>query len=101
MMVRNGSRRQIWVVLVCLLLTAYFGYHALKGQHGLEAKATLVTRAERLTVELARLETVRSDLERDIALLDDRAIDPDYLDELARSSAGFARPGDIVILGPP
>ena len=97
-MVRNSKWRQTSVLLVCVLLTSYFGFHALKGKHGLEAQSELTRRAERLQVELTGLETMRSDLERDIALLDDKAIDPDYLDELARSVAGFAKPGDIVIL---
>ncbi len=99
-MVRNSKRRQNWVMLVCLMLTTYFGFHAIKGKHGLEAQTELSLRAERLKVELASLETMRSDLERDIALLDDKALDPDYLDELARSVAGFAKPGEIVILDP-
>ena len=100
-MVRDSSRRQIWVMLICLLLTAYFGYHALKGKHGLEAHSELSLRATRLKVELSGLETMRSGLERDIELLGDKAIDPDYLDELARAVAGFARPGDIVVLEAP
>lgn len=100
-MVRTGSRRQISVLLLCLLLTIYFGYHAIKGKHGLEAYAELSLRAERLSGELTSLEAMRSSLERDVALLGDKSIDPDYLDEMARSVAGFARPGDIVILDPP
>ena len=99
-MVRSNSRRQTWVSLVCLLLTTYFGYHAIKGKHGLEAQSELTERAERLKVELAGLETMRLSQERDIALLGDKVIDPDYLDELARSTAGFAKPGDIIILDP-
>jgi cell division protein FtsB len=99
-MVRGSRRRQTWVSLVCLLLATYFGYHAIKGKHGLEAQAALSRRAERLKVELAGLETMRSDLERDIALLGDKTVDPDYLDELARSVAGFARPGDVLIIDP-
>ena len=85
-------------MLVCLLLATYFGYHAIKGKHGLEAQSELRQRAERLEVELAGLEAMRLSFERDIALLDDKAVDPDYLEELARSTAGFARPGDIIIL---
>ena len=100
-MVRNGSRRQTLVLLLCLLLTSYFGYHAIKGKHGLEAYAELTLRSEKLSGELKTLEAMRSDLERDVALLDDKALDPDYLDETARRVAGFARPGDIVILDTP
>jgi cell division protein FtsB len=80
------------------MLSTYFGHHALKGKHGLEAQSELSRRAERLKVELAGLEAMRSSLEGDIALLGDKAVDPDYLEELARSVAGFARPGDIVVL---
>jgi cell division protein FtsB len=100
-MVRTGSRGQTSVLLICLLLTTYFGYHAIKGKHGLEAFSELSLRAERLSGELKSLEAMRSGLERDIALLDGKALDPDYLDEMARSVAGFARPGDIVILETP
>ena len=100
-MVRTGSRRQTLVLLICLLLTSYFGYHAIKGKHGLEAYSELTLRAERLSGELKTLEAMRSGLERDVALLDDKALDPDYLDEMARRVAGFAMPGDIVILDTP
>ena len=55
-MVRNGSRRQTLVLLLCLLLTSYFGYHAIKGKHGLEAYAELTLRAEKLSGELKTLE---------------------------------------------
>ncbi|MFO1173070.1 MAG: septum formation initiator family protein [Hyphomicrobiaceae bacterium] len=100
-MVRTGSRQQNVVLLICVLLTSYFGYHAIKGKHGLEAHSELTLRAERLSGDLKALEAIRSDLERDIALLSDKAVDPDYLDELARSIVGFAGPGDIVILEKP
>ena len=92
-------RRRSPVLLMCLCLTAYFGFHAVKGKHGLEARAGLVSRAVRLETELAGLVAVRDRLERETALLSEENPDADYVEELARDMLGYARPGELILIG--
>ena len=63
---RNSPPRQILVSLFCLFALGYFAYHAVVGKRGLEARTRLVERSRELKPKIARLEAVRSRLERDI-----------------------------------
>jgi cell division protein FtsB len=92
------TRRRSTVLLVCLSLATYLGYHAIKGKHGLEARVRLTSTAHRLDGELAHLLAVRSRLERDVSLLAEADPDPDLVEELARGLLGYARPSDLLLL---
>jgi cell division protein FtsB len=96
-MARKGRFQQNTVVLLCLGLAVYFGYHAIKGRHGFEAHLRLSARERALNEQLAGLEAVLSTLRRDVALLQDRHLDEDSLDEAARSVLGYAGDGDVVM----
>ena len=91
-------RRRNPQLLVCLCLTAYFGYHAIQGRHGFEARSRLIERSAQLEREIRALETVRVRLERETVLLNEALPDPDFIDELARQTLGFARAGDHIIV---
>jgi cell division protein FtsB len=93
-------RRQLPVLLICCCLTMYFGFHAVHGKHGLEARWGLEVRAHKLAAELRELEAVRAGLEREVALLSDTRPDPAFVEELARGLLGYARPGDRILLPP-
>ena len=97
-MARKGRIQQNTVVLLCLGLAVYFGYHAIKGRHGFEAHLRLSARERALNEQLASLEAVLSTLKRDVALLQDKHLDEDSLDEAARSVLGYAGDGDVVML---
>ena len=86
---------------MCLCLTAYFGYHAIQGRHGLEARSRLIERSGQLEREIRVLEAVQSRLEREVALLNETRPDSDLIEELARQMLGFARPGDRLIVERP
>jgi len=96
-MADKGSIRQSTVVLLCLGLATYFGYHAIKGRHGLEAHLRLSAKERALNEKLVGLEAVLSNLKRDVALLQDTHLDEDSLDEAARSVLGYAADGEIVM----
>jgi len=85
------------VLLGCLALTAYFVHHAVYGRHGLESRHRLTARASMLAAEIAKLEAVRSDLRRDVALLTPEIPDSDIVDEVARDVLGYARAGEAVL----
>jgi len=92
------SKRQLSVLLLCGGLTVYFGYHTIKGRHGLETRSRLIERSTTLEREIRALETVRADLERELALLDGTGADLDYVEELARRHLGFAARMDRILI---
>lgn len=91
-------QRRSPVLLVCCCLTAYLGFHAIHGKHGLEARSGLQARSVSLASELRRLDAVRARLQREIALLGEPSPNPAFVEELARSLLGYARPGDRILL---
>lgn len=97
MMVDGRRFRQGLVLLICLGLSSYFIYHLYNGNLGLEARVRLQTRERLLLAEHKRLETVDARLARDVALLEDNAIDPDMASELAARLLNFYQPGQFVL----
>lgn len=89
--------RQVLVLLTCLLATAYFAYHGLYGRHGLGAREQLSERASLLDFEIRSLESVRSKLERDVALLAPELPHPDLVEEIARDVLGYVRASDKIL----
>ena len=95
---RNGSRfKQALVLLACLTSTAYFVYHARYGRHGLEVRSKLIERAALLDFEIRGLETVRTKLKRDVALLSPEVPNSDMVEEIARDVLGYVRSDDEII----
>jgi cell division protein FtsB len=91
-------KHQIPVLLICVCLIGYFGYHAIQGKHGLEARARLVERSHALDREVAELRAVLARLEHETSLLSEVNPDPDYIDERARELLGFARPDERILM---
>ena len=91
-------RRRNILLIVCVTLSVYFGYHAIQGRHGLEARSRLLERSQALEQEIKVLEVVQARLSREIALLNEASPDPDLVEEIARETLGFARPGDRLIV---
>ena len=91
-------QRPTLVLLLCCCMTGYFGYHAIHGKHGLDARRGLQERAERLTRELKGLETVRAAMQREVNLLNPAHPNADFVEELARIDLGYARPDERILL---
>jgi cell division protein FtsB len=79
------------------LLIGYFGVNAYTGNHGLRAKQDLDQQIAQSTVELAALKAERTNWQRRVALLKSDSLDPDMLDERARSLLDYADPRDLVL----
>jgi cell division protein FtsB len=81
-------------------LIGYFGYHTLHGERGFlawrELKRDLVA-VQRVEAELAAERTL---LDRRTVLLRTDNLDPDMLEERARTLLGYGYPGDLVVLRP-
>ncbi|MFO0993471.1 MAG: septum formation initiator family protein [Hyphomicrobiales bacterium] len=86
------------VLLACLTLLGYFGWHAFYGPRGFDRMAALKAKAAELQVALADIAKQREKLDQRVGLMRPEAIDPDMVDELARSTLEFAHQEDLVIL---
>jgi cell division protein FtsB len=89
--------RGAMVPALCILVTGYFAYHALAGRTGVFAlggyKAQQVEMAAKADAVAAR----KAALERRVALLDPKRVDPDLADELVRGNLGVVRPDEVVV----
>jgi cell division protein FtsB len=101
-MVSNRRRRTILTALTLYLLAAlfigYFAVNAFTGNHGLRAKQDLEQQLLSLQKEYAQLKAERQEWEKRVSLLRSDRIDPDMLDERARSLLSYADPRDLVFV---
>ena len=81
-----------------ITLFGYFAYHVVQGDRGLIAWLKLSQQVE--TAQLQYDETVakRAAFAHRVRLLQSRSLDPDLLEERARSVLGLAHPDDIIIM---
>ena len=80
------------------LLIGYFGINAYNGDRGLKAKEDIDRQMATLTAELDRLKAEQAQWERRIALLKSDDLDPDMLDERARTLLDYADPHDLTLM---
>jgi cell division protein FtsB len=83
--------------LGAVLFIGYFGINAYTGDHGFKAKQDLDAQISELSGELAELKQARTQWERRLTLLRAHSLDPDMLDERARTLLGYSHPHDVVM----
>ncbi|QCI78719.1 septum formation initiator family protein [Hankyongella ginsenosidimutans] len=93
--------RQLLIPALCLLVMAFFGYHAVFGSAGIIAAQHYARQLGVVTGQAERLAVERATLERRIALLNRDAMDRDYADELARRVLGLVGQDEYVVSLPP
>ena len=96
----RGAKRLAQAAIPPLLflgLTTYFGWNALRGDHGLRSYAMRQQQLVTAKAELASAEAERQAWEVRVAGLRANHIDPDTLDERARAMLNVADPGDVVV----
>lgn len=104
MWTRHHKRRntgRLIVPAIAMVVLSYFGFHAYRGEYGLNAKAKLEVRIATLEGELAALQKTRGKLEERISLLRDGTIEKDMLDEQARRALDLVRENEIIIYRQP
>ena len=92
--------RRVFDLIVCLgslCLIGYLVWHAVHGQRSFSQAGRIAAHIETLTAERDTLRGERIRLDRRVALLRPESIDPDLLEELARTRLGFVRANDIII----
>ncbi len=87
------------VPVICFAAIAYFGYHAVEGEHGLNAYTRLSLQIQDTKAGLSDVTAERKILERRVALLRADQLDADMLEELAHGSLGLLANREMVILG--
>jgi cell division protein FtsB len=103
MVVRTRLRaffRQLALFFGAAAAIAYFGFHAVNGDHGMMARAQYLRQKRELSTELDGLRAEKAQLERRVALLKADSLDPDMLDEKAREMLGLASSNEVVVLLP-
>ncbi|MBK5958266.1 hypothetical protein CCR97_08585 [Rhodoplanes elegans] len=91
------------VTALCLyvlasLMIGYFGINAYTGSRGINARKDLDAQIAELTADLAVAKAEREVWQRRVALLKSESLDPDLLDERARSLLNFVDRRDIVMI---
>ena len=81
----------------CIGVVGYFGFHAVAGPTGVMAWREYRAERTQAEAEAAELARAKAALERQVALLDPRHVDPDYADELVRKNLGVVRPDEVVV----
>ena len=89
------------VTCACLGLLGFLAWHAKEGPRGFAFHDKLASQSQQLSEELAAIQKQRSDFETRVALLRPESVDPDMLDEMARSTLDVAGPNDLIVLDSP
>ncbi len=84
--------------VMAALLIGYFGVNAYSGNHGLKAKEDLDQQIAALSTDLDRLKLERAQWDRRVALLRSDRLDPDMLDEQARSLLDYVAPNELTLM---
>ena len=93
----RGARR-LAMPMAGIAVLAYLSYHAFIGDRGLATHARLIEEAQVLEDRLATLKRRRARMEKRIALLSDKSLNEDMLDERARAVLNFVHPDEVTIL---
>lgn len=84
--------------VIAALLIGYFGVNAFNGNHGLKAKQDIDAQIASLSAELTRLKLEQAQWQRRVALLKSNGLDPDMLDERARTLLDYVHPNDLTLM---
>lgn len=94
------ATRQALAPVLAATMFAYFAFHAVQGERGLEALRHLQGEIASAQATLDTLHAERMALEHRTALLRPDNLDPDMLDERARAVLDYSNPDDVIVLQP-
>ena len=94
---RNSRRRKLLLPLGAVAVMAYFGYHSFNGDYGIWSRDRMNREAIGLEAELESLKAQRLALQERSRLLRPDSLDPDMIDERARSNLNVLQPDEVVI----
>jgi cell division protein FtsB len=83
--------------LLGILLTGYFAYHLVEGDRGLRAWVSVSQELRQAKEQLAAVSEKHAELQRRVAHMRAKEVDPDLLDAQVRKTLDVLRPDEIVI----
>ncbi|WP_022726989.1 FtsB family cell division protein [Fodinicurvata sediminis] len=92
--------RQVAPQVLAACVVAYFVFHAIQGDRGLLAYLQLTQQLEETEVVAQDLADRRMAWEHKVSLLKPGSLDPDMLEERARSVLNYLRDDEVVIYLP-
>ncbi len=98
--IRLRARNALPQVLAASFV-AYFAYHAIQGERGLNAWVHLTSELQTANALHQDLASQRQELEHRVNLLRRESLDPDLLEERARVVLNLGLPDEYVIFLPP
>ena len=90
--------RYLIAPLFWLVLTVYFGYHAVNGERGLRRLFELKQEIQIASQVAEEVALRREEMEKKVRQLSPQSLDVDMLEESARSLLNMGQEGDYVIL---
>ena len=93
----SQSRSHSVLIIVLLLVTAYFTYHAISGDRGYLAYIRLSQKLTTVENQLTVVQSEKLHLEHRVQHLRPEPLDLDLLDEQARRILGYASPDEYVM----
>lgn len=91
--------RHVMGPLIGVGALAYFAYHTVEGDRGVLAWVRLDSEILAAEMQLANVSTERQSLEHRVLLLRPDHLDPDMLEERARTMLNMGRADEVVIFG--
>ena len=90
--------RYLIAPLFWLVLTVYFGYHAVNGERGLRRLFELRQEIQIASQVAEEVALRREEMEKKVLQLSPQGLDVDMLEESARTMLNMGQDGDYVIL---
>ena len=96
--------RRTWQMLASVAgacVVGYFLYHTVEGERGWVAEMHLQNQVNAAQDMLSNIKKEHDALDHRVQLMRPGSLDPDLLDEEARKTLDYSKPGEVIILSPP
>lgn len=97
MVLFRNPRFDLLVTVGCVALLGYFAWHASLGPRGRPNIAHLQKELDVLASEVEKARHRKDSIESKVVLMRPESVDPDLLDELARTTLNWAGQQDLIV----
>jgi cell division protein FtsB len=94
----RGNKLDLAVTIGCIALLGFFAWHGFQGPRSYHYLAVQQEKLLKLDAELASESAKKQGLEAKVALMRPESVDPDMLEELARSQLEMSRRNELIVL---
>ncbi|WND02337.1 septum formation initiator family protein [Temperatibacter marinus] len=89
---------RVWLIGLALVCVTWLSLEAFQAENGLPALDKLEAQQARYQQQLDTINTHKQRLKRQVALMDEKRVDPDLLEEQVRQKLGFVAVDEVVVL---